>query len=1279
MDQIIKHGIQLAASLDPASQKEMRATLTKIFSEAGIKINFDTPENRTNIQNLAKAFQTIFAKAGNTSIDFSKIMKMPSDQMFKELGTIAATQFWDAWNAVANSAGGGGVVSGVKQQLDALTKQRNKLMSDYEKASKMYDRYDNAMGVRYMESDEFTPLHKQKDIDKQAYSVMDNYDNSLEQLSQLEKGAKGYNAALLQAFESYEKLFKMKATLDLHDGPISDDVMSMYSDKQLKGLTDPFLQKYGGDMDKIGSKALVHYQSQIDQISKALSDVDGKISTIQQKSVETAGQSGADSTLLKLKQIKEAYNRILNKSGTINKPKSGKIQSALDYTPGSESLDTLSKGYNKSFSSSENWEVQYQWLTKFVREYEAYANSPNADQKKLEQYKALYQQLQPMAEDARNMLQNVLNTANNMSLVGVGGDASGGGSGTGTGDGSAGASAEEVENARKLAEEEAKADKESSVAIAKEKADTEATANAEEKVAAAAKITKATNEESAAAAEKERLAQEGSAKAALEKANARRLELTGQLSSVGAESTEISTLEANLAKRKEIFSLLQQEDLLTDEIRVSYDAVNNEITEKIALLKKANTNNSGSGTGIGGTGTGSTGTSTDGDKGSGTGTKNVVTDGGADVAAETARLTELQNVLVAVTTAVTAKTQAFTTEGAEVQRVVTSEVASLDLLEKKILNIKSTFEGLLTNIKAGNNIDAGLSNIAVNVNYQAESTDTEQKQTSWALESTLQTVKGVLDNIQTNTAKTGTTENTSAVANVNNVLATESTLAAIKGAVDAINTKITQGANTGSSGSTQSSPNNDVGLARISETNENSGFANTDSTQNDTASMKLLADISLQKKNLEKFVTQLQAAGKLTDEYQVWINNLTAFLNNITSTDDMGIWKKAFQYTKTSVGIDDITDKAADKENTAAYKELIELQKTRNDLELKHAKAKEGSPAKQFYAEELQRIDQTIAKQRILIQNDEQELKLAKMKTAQERKLGEAEAQAETKNAKKNADDAKRDAKKSAMFGKASNAVNRAEGVWMNAQSIEEPLSSKTTAQVDQLYNKLVALRELQNDINKAESVTPEQQDDLRKQTMEVNKLTNEVSELITEYQKLSGSNATEIGTNTLGSSASPDAYQQQLRQAVLQQYPDAQIKKYDAATRTLSYTLKTGKHEFTEYTAAVRRADNQLVAVQGTTKKTETFFELTKRKMKELSSYMSGMMIFSYVRQIISQGIQYVRDIDSALTDLKKVTDETEESYERFLDTAAKTADKIGSTIQEIVSSTADWARLNI
>ena len=87
----------------------------------------------------------------------------------------------------------------------------------------------------------------------------------------------------------------------------------------------------------------------------------------------------------------------------------------------------------------------------------------------------------------------------------------------------------------------------------------------------------------------------------------------------------------------------------------------------------------------------------------------------------------------------------------------------------------------------------------------------------------------------------------------------------------------------------------------------------------------------------------------------------------------------------------------------------------------------------------------------------------------------------------------------------------------------------------------------------------------------------------------------------------------------------------------------------------------------------------VTWRKVKEIGTYFTGSSIIYKAVAEIRQGITYVREIDSALTELKKVTDETEESYDNFLDTASKTADKVGSTIKDIVSSTADWARLNI
>ena len=56
---------------------------------------------------------------------------------------------------------------------------------------------------------------------------------------------------------------------------------------------------------------------------------------------------------------------------------------------------------------------------------------------------------------------------------------------------------------------------------------------------------------------------------------------------------------------------------------------------------------------------------------------------------------------------------------------------------------------------------------------------------------------------------------------------------------------------------------------------------------------------------------------------------------------------------------------------------------------------------------------------------------------------------------------------------------------------------------------------------------------------------------------------------------------------------------------------------------------------------------------------------------------VNVVKDIDSAMTELRKVTDETDITYANFLDGAAVRAQNLGATISDTVSATADFARL--
>ena len=81
--------------------------------------------------------------------------------------------------------------------------------------------------------------------------------------------------------------------------------------------------------------------------------------------------------------------------------------------------------------------------------------------------------------------------------------------------------------------------------------------------------------------------------------------------------------------------------------------------------------------------------------------------------------------------------------------------------------------------------------------------------------------------------------------------------------------------------------------------------------------------------------------------------------------------------------------------------------------------------------------------------------------------------------------------------------------------------------------------------------------------------------------------------------------------------------------------------------------------------------------KVKEYSTYLSAAEIFMYAEQALRSMFEQVKLIDSAMVELKKVTDETDASYNNFLKNAGSRAKEIGTTIDGLVSSTADFARL--
>lgn len=79
----------------------------------------------------------------------------------------------------------------------------------------------------------------------------------------------------------------------------------------------------------------------------------------------------------------------------------------------------------------------------------------------------------------------------------------------------------------------------------------------------------------------------------------------------------------------------------------------------------------------------------------------------------------------------------------------------------------------------------------------------------------------------------------------------------------------------------------------------------------------------------------------------------------------------------------------------------------------------------------------------------------------------------------------------------------------------------------------------------------------------------------------------------------------------------------------------------------------------------------------KSILQYVNVSTIIYQSISGLKQMFQNVVDIDSAMTELKKVTNESSESYSKFLSTAGSSAKEIGTTVTSIIESTANFARL--
>lgn len=133
--------------------------------------------------------------------------------------------------------------------------------------------------------------------------------------------------------------------------------------------------------------------------------------------------------------------------------------------------------------------------------------------------------------------------------------------------------------------------------------------------------------------------------------------------------------------------------------------------------------------------------------------------------------------------------------------------------------------------------------------------------------------------------------------------------------------------------------------------------------------------------------------------------------------------------------------------------------------------------------------------------------------------------------------------------------------------------------------------------------------------------------------------------------------------QRLMDKYQSTMHKLNNGSYRTAS----EANMAFSQFRMECRKAGVEL----------DTFGAALKRTFNtRIRSELAGAGIYKLqmaLRQIVQNSIE----VDTAMTELKKVTNETNAVYSQFLDSASTRAAKLGATLSEVVNATADYARL--
>ena len=154
-----------------------------------------------------------------------------------------------------------------------------------------------------------------------------------------------------------------------------------------------------------------------------------------------------------------------------------------------------------------------------------------------------------------------------------------------------------------------------------------------------------------------------------------------------------------------------------------------------------------------------------------------------------------------------------------------------------------------------------------------------------------------------------------------------------------------------------------------------------------------------------------------------------------------------------------------------------------------------------------------------------------------------------------------------------------------------------------------------------------------------------------------------------------------------------SQMKVFKSQNTNMSRSQKAELDQIINYAETMQRSGEEVASevenikvrfaglkaeVNETGKAGKNFFDKIGNRLSDMNSkFVAQFLSWQDWIRYIQQGISTIRDLDEAMTEVRKVSSATDAQYESFQKTISSTAKEIASTNKELLNSSADFLRL--